>query len=299
MSDIKFSPIENKIKQLGPSDRARRIFHGRGGLYEGLEHICIDQFKNDILVTLFKEEESIDDLMELVSKSFCQENIFLQKRYAKEGVQPWRMRNELSHVAHWEDIQFELDFKENQNIGYFLDIENGRQYLKKNSSGKKILNLFSYTCALSVIALKNGAHEVVNVDMSKGALSKGKRNHVINDIDLTKVRFLGHDVLKSFGKLTKLGPFDGVIIDPPSNQGKSFYLEKDYPKILKRVEAMCAPGAWLMICANSPFLSTEDVKKMVQEHATGLVFVEVFHSGADFEEREKDQGLKGLIYLRA
>lgn len=299
MSDIKFSPIENKIKQQVLSDRAHRIFHGRGGLYEGLEHICIDQFKNDILVTLFKEENSIEDLMVLVSKNFSQENIYLQKRYAKEGVLPWIMRNELSHVAHWEDIQFELDFKENQNIGYFLDIENGRQYLKNNAKGKKILNLFSYTCALSVIALKNGASEVVNVDMSKGALSKGKRNHVINDIDLTKVRFLGHDVLKSFGKLTKLGPFDGVIIDPPSNQGKSFYLEKDYPKILKRVEAMCAPGAWLMICANSPFLSTEDVKKMVQEHATGLVFVEVFHSGDDFEEREKDQGLKGLIYLRA
>lgn len=296
MSLERFSPIEDKIKDNKITKRSYRAFHGRGGLYQGVEHICIDVFKNDVLITLFSEENELEKLQELVAISFPKHNIYTQKRYLKEGVTSYRSLHENGHFAHWEDLIFELDFSENQNVGYFLDIENARCFLQEHSRNKKILNLFSYTCALSVIAMKAGASEVVNVDMSKGALLKGKKNHIINNIEMSKVRFLGHDILKSFGKLTKIGPFDGIIVDPPSNQGKSFSLEKDYPKILRRIEAMCAPGAWVMVCANSPFVKVETLKEMVSQNANTLEFRAVMFSGDDFDEQDKTQGLKVLIY---
>lgn len=71
-----------------------------------------------------------------------------------------------------------------------------------NSAQRKVLNLFAYTCAFSVAALKGGADEVVNMDMSKGALAIGKQNHLLNGLT-AGARFLGHDIFKSWGKLKK------------------------------------------------------------------------------------------------
>ena len=42
--------------------------------------------------------------------------------------------------------------------------------------GLKDANLFAYTCSFSVVALQAGARQVINVDMSDGALAIGKRN---------------------------------------------------------------------------------------------------------------------------
>lgn len=48
----------------------------------------------------------------------------------------------------------------------------GRYWVKENSKDKSVLNLFAYTCAFSVVALNGGATEVINKDMSKGALKQ-------------------------------------------------------------------------------------------------------------------------------
>jgi hypothetical protein len=46
--------------------------------------------------------------------------------------------------------------------------------------GKRVLNLFSFTCAFSVAALAGGAHSVVNIDLSRPALALGRENQNAN-----------------------------------------------------------------------------------------------------------------------
>ena len=74
-----------------------------------------------------------------------------------------------------------LNLQSNQNNGYFPDMKNGREYITKISKDKIVLNLFSYTCAFSIAALKGEARSVSNIDMSKSALTTGRENHHLNN----------------------------------------------------------------------------------------------------------------------
>lgn len=82
-------------------------------------------------------------------------------------------------------LKYSINFN-NKNIGIFPDMKIGREYLKSISKDKNVLNLFSYTCAFSVSALAGEAKQVVNVDMAKGALTTGRINHHLNNLDTKK-----------------------------------------------------------------------------------------------------------------
>ncbi|MCT7000003.1 class I SAM-dependent methyltransferase, partial [Salmonella enterica] len=82
------------------------------------------------------------------------------------------------------------------------------------AKGLRVLNLFAYTCGFSVAAIEGGAEHVVNLDMARGVLSRGRDNHRLNGHDLSRVTFLGHDLFKSWAKVIHSGPYDLVIIDP-------------------------------------------------------------------------------------
>lgn len=64
--------------------------------------------------------------------------------------------------------------------GLFLDMQSVREYLAVSSSGFRVLNLFCFTGSLGVAALAGGAREVVQVDVSKMALTWAKENFELN-----------------------------------------------------------------------------------------------------------------------
>ena len=126
-------------------------------------------------------------------------------------------------------------------------MKNTREYLKNISKDKTILNLFSYTCAFSVVSVSGEASKVINIDMGKNSLSIGRENHHLNNLDTKNVKFLAHNILKSFGKIKSLSPFDIIIIDPPSFQKGSFVATKDYEKIIKRVGDFTKKVHWFLL----------------------------------------------------
>ena len=185
-------------------DEAQRLFHGRGKSLKGLENLNIDYFPPVILLTCY-QEYSLEILKNLEREiiEFFQgkiKTILVQKRYlpmAPTDVLYGDMV--LEHICVEDDLKYAIKFGTNQNIGFFLDMKNGREMLKNFVQGKKVLNLFSYTCAFSVVAEKYGASGVVNIDMSKTALYRGKENHLLNNLKLNNVKFFAHDIFKSFG----------------------------------------------------------------------------------------------------
>ena len=152
-------------------------------------------------------------------------------------------------------LTYRLDLGRNQNNGLFLDMRYGRDWVREHAAGKRVLNLFAYTCGFSVAAIAGGAEFVVNLDMAKAALSRGRDNHHLNNHDLKKVSFLGHELFKSWGKVRKMGPYDLIIIDPPSFQKGSFALTKDYQKILRRLPELLTADGVVLACVNDPTLT--------------------------------------------
>jgi 23S rRNA (cytosine1962-C5)-methyltransferase len=193
-------------------------------------------------------------------------------------------------------MRFDIKIGVNQNIGYFLDMQTVHQWLRGHAKGRHILNLFSYTCAFSVAAIKGGAQRVVNVDMSAGVLKTGQRNHVINALDSRAARFLKLDILKSWGRIRKTGPFDMLIIDPPSNQRGSFVAEQDYGKVFRRIPQLLGVRGEVLACLNAPHLPEDFLVELMAKECPQCQLIERLPVSEDFPESDSNRSLKVMLF---
>jgi 23S rRNA (cytosine1962-C5)-methyltransferase len=159
-----------------------------------------------------------------------------------------------------------------------------------------VLNLFAYTCGFSVAAIAGGAEHVVNLDMAKAALSRGRDNHRLNGHDVSRVSFLGHELFKSWGKVKRAGPYDLIIIDPPSFQRGSFLLDRDYQKVLRRIPELLVPNGQLLACMNDPSLGSDFLIHHTAIEAPGLHFEQRLENPPEFPDSQIEGGLKALVF---
>ena len=278
-----------------------RVFHGRGHTFPGLEFVTVDFFQPVILVTLFAEPPH-NFLTQLINKSrFLFDTkktvLLIQRRYIAGAPSEciWGVLPEHC-VARRGNLQFALHLAQQQNSGFFLDMEPGRAWIEQNARNKRILNLFAYTCAFSVVAVAAGAECVVNVDMSSAALNLGRSNHIRNSLDKSRSEFLAENILKSWSRIKKRGPYDMVVIDPPSYQKGSFIAEKDYAKVIRRLPELMPEGGMVLACLNAPELSDVFLRKLFLENCTSAEFVERLRPHSDFPDIDPEQQLKLLVY---
>jgi len=133
------------------------------------------------------------------------------------------------------------------------------------------------------------------VDMASGALATGRTNHELNGVK-AGARFLAHDIFNSWGKLTREGPYDLVICDPPSFQKGSFVATKDYARLAKRLPALLAPGGAALLCLNTPKPDLAFLRGVVAENAPGLEFVGRVANPAIFKDVSHHRALKVLVW---
>lgn len=278
----------------------KRVLHGRGGTFEGLRFLNVDFFPPALLITLYDEKTDLwkKNLAESLLSHPAIQSLVIQDRSAA----PWK--SELfglplpeEHIVTERGLRYRVSLVRGENPGIFPDMSEGRSLVRSIAQGRKVLNLFSYTCAFSVAAIAGEADSVLNMDMNRNSLNRGRDNHRLNEQDLSKVSFLDHNILKSFGKITRQGPFDLVIVDPPPSQGTSFKLERDYGKILRKSREFLSEGGELIACLNSPRLDFSWFESFISENFGEHELLERLHSGNDFPESDPDRGLK-IIHFR-
>ena len=292
--------------QTAPSE-TRRLFHGRGRCWPGLEQLTVDWLQGVVLVSLFKEPEAepLDALKQLLL-SIAQSpewqasgahTLVLQHRYTLQSDTEWLVGEAIDECTLTEGgLSYRVDLGRKQNNGLFLDMRYGRDWVRANAEGKRVLNLFAYTCGFSVAAIEGGAQHVVNLDMSRAALSRGRDNHRLNGHDMSKVTFLGHDLFKSWGKVKSTGPYDLVIIDPPSFQKGSFLLTKDYQRVVRRLPELLSENGTVLACMNDPALGSGFLIDGVTQDAPSLHFVQRLENPPEFPDADVECGLKALVF---
>ncbi|WP_439865129.1 class I SAM-dependent methyltransferase [Pseudomonas antarctica] len=282
-----------------PPAETRRLFHGRGRCWPGLEQLTVDWLEGVILVSLFKEPEAaqLEDLKQLLQSALSAYTVALQHRYLPQSTTEWLVGDVIDERTITEGgLRYLIDLGKKQNSGLFLDMRYGRNWVREQASGQRVLNLFAYTCGFSVAAIEGGADHVVNLDMARGALSRGRDNHRLNGHDLSKVSFLGHDLFKSWAKVTNSGPYDLVIIDPPSFQKGSFLLTKDYQRVLRRLPDLLTGQGTVLACMNDPAFGEDFLIDGVTREAPGLRFVERLENPPEFTDIDPQSGLKALVF---
>jgi len=295
-----FAQVRARLSELNTAlnSDSRRLFHGRGQSYEGLSYLSIDWFEPAILITLFEHIGSDREaqLVEAVrsSISMC-EAIYIQKRDQPSPRFSLIWGEEItSLVAKRADLKFHLNLQQ-QNVGYFLDIEPARRWLQENSAHKRVLNLFAFTCSFSVVASRFGARAVLNMDLSSPSLSVGRKNYALNQLSTENIFFYANDIFKSWGRIKRYGPYDIVIVDPPSLQKGSFIASQDYAKVIRRLDTFTTSDAKVLLCLNSPEVSYSEFTREIQEHVEGFKIQKCLPANDDFPDAEPERALKMVV----
>jgi 23S rRNA (cytosine1962-C5)-methyltransferase len=297
----------NAIATMPLPQDAQRIFHGRGGLYPGCEQWALDAFPPVWVLTSFQtvSENDLATLHHALSTRWQQLapdqplNWVFQCRHASQ-TETRLMAGSVPepHVVNEDGARYRVHVLKGQNHGLFLDMAEGRRWVRAHVQARarlKVLNLFAYTCAFSVVAMQAGARHVVNVDMSQGAMTIGQQNHQLNGV-MAGASFLVHDIFKTWGKITRGGPYDLIIVDPPSYQKGSFVATQDYAKLMRRLPDLLAPDGYALLCLNAPELGVNFLQEQMQTLAPELVFKERVANPAVFADVSSERALKVLVY---
>ena len=288
-------------EQLTIADnQCRRLLHGRGGFFPDYESVVIDWFSPVVVIRLYADipESTLGQLKTFFTNDARVTGLLIQHRGRGRETRHEVVFGEVPEllIANESSLQYEIRPMQFQNSGLFLDMRNGRDWVRLHSKDKKVLNLFSFTCAFSVASIAGGAHHVVNVDMSKRGLSIGRANHQLNGHDLSKVSFMPYDMLKSWGRIKRPGPYDMIIIDPPSFQPGSFVAENDYRKVLRRLPELALPNAQVLACHNDPAHNQTFVRDLMAQECAQFSFVELLPAQEDFPDLDPEGGVKAMVF---
>jgi 23S rRNA (cytosine1962-C5)-methyltransferase len=216
-----------------------------------------------------------------------------------------RQKPDFSWEAQESTLTYNIRSAHGNSPGLFLDQRQQREWVKVNSHGLRVLNLFSYTGGFSINALAGGAGEVVSVDTSKSAHDWARVNCEKNSLDPTQMHFYKDDVRKTLTKFAKKGrKFDIVVCDPPSfsrGKGEPFALKRDLDALVKSCLDILSEKGHLLFSTNleaisSAFLAST-IKTSLAERKTSYFTLRTFDPTFDFALKKKAELKSYLVSL--
>jgi 23S rRNA G2069 N7-methylase RlmK/C1962 C5-methylase RlmI len=168
-----------------------------------------------------------------------------------------------SFLVREHDLHFSVQLNDRQHVGLFLDQRDSRSRIARIARGKRMANLFAFTCSFSIYALAARAEVVFSVDLAAGCLRQGQENVDINQLAPSgNAKFIREDTRKWLARQLrkkqnnpgKFIPFDVVICDPPvfaaASKGKSFHVEKEWPGLARDVHEILASDGMALFANN-------------------------------------------------
>ncbi|MDR0453095.1 MAG: class I SAM-dependent methyltransferase [Treponema sp.] len=172
-------------------------------------------------------------------------------------------------------LNFRVNLSDYLDTGLFPDRRLLRAEIRKEAGGKRVLNLFAYTCAFSVYAAAGGAESVDSVDLSRAYLDWGRLNFELNGFkgegadprdlgagaaaraSLPSFRFVRADALRFLPEAKKAAlRWDIIVLDPPtfSNSKKMqgfLDIKRDYCGLVRECLGLLAPKGKLFFSVNA------------------------------------------------
>lgn len=157
-------------------------------------------------------------------------------------------------------VKYQVDVKDGQKTGFFLDQKYNRQSIQKLCKGAKVLDCFTHTGSFALNAGIAGADSVLGVDASQLGVDQANENAKLNGLE-DRVKFVCADVFDLLPKLEAEGEkFDVVILDPPAftkSRNSIKNAVKGYREINLRGMKLVKDGGYLATCSCSHFMSYE------------------------------------------
>jgi 23S rRNA (cytosine1962-C5)-methyltransferase len=157
-------------------------------------------------------------------------------------------------TAHEFGVKFKINLTDYLDTGLFLDHRESRKWVASRASGKRVLNLFAYTCSFSVHAALQGAVFTKSVDLSNTYTSLGRDNFLLNGISLKNHPIVRADCLKFLNEERE--KYDLIVIDPPTisrskKMDQLFDIQIDYISLVLKALKLLSKGGVIFFSTNS------------------------------------------------
>ncbi|MBL9078310.1 MAG: class I SAM-dependent methyltransferase [Planctomycetes bacterium] len=269
-----------------------RLLHG---VAEGAPGVTVDRYGPLLLVQTFRAPlpgTAIDALGELVRATVAAD---LLVAHHHRGAVPepgfaWHQPTDAAlqeHVCTEAGMRFLVRARHRgQDPWLFLDLRAGRRVARELAPGRRVLNLFAYTCGVGVAAAVAGASRVLNVDFAASALEVGQRNAAANGIDPARCTTLLSDCIPILRQLAgqpvqrrgkhlpyvriEPQPFDLVVLDPPRfAQGRFGTVDvvHDYASLWKPCLRTLADGGSVLATNHVPDVDEADWHRALRRAA--------------------------------
>lgn len=160
-------------------------------------------------------------------------------------------------------LKFKIDWTSGQKTGFFIDQRENRKLLEMYSSGRDVLNMFGYTGAFSVYAMKN-AKTVHTVDSSESAVKLADENIKINFGDDQRHQSFKVDAFEYLNDIKN--KYDLIILDPPAFAKHHNVLSnalQGYKRLNIRAIEQVRPGGIIFTFSCSQVVTRENFRKSV------------------------------------
>ena len=248
-----------------------RVIFGEADFLPGL---VVDKFSDVLVVQSLAlgidrlKETILDALKEVLAEDGIRIRGVYERSDAKvrrqEGMELTKgfIGEEFPTLVQIEEngVKYEVDIRDGQKTGFFLDQKYNRLAIQKLCKGAKVLDCFTHTGSFALNAGIAGAQSVLGVDASETAVLQARRNASLNGLDGT-VKFLCEDVFELLPELEEKGEkFDVVVLDPPAfTKSRSSVKNaiKGYREINLRAMRLVKDGGFLATCSCSHFMTYE------------------------------------------
>ena len=279
--DLAFEKRTNQ-KELKERENLYLVF----GEADHMPGLFILRFKDRILIQAYtsfwgRYKSTIQTTIQEVFSEILDENIWFQMRGETKELQklPTNLldpqRRDEFHLSEF-GIQYLIRLGSSYDHGLYTDMSSIRQSLKNLiRPSSTVLNLYSYTGAFSLWAMKLGAGDVVSVDLSPKYIEWLQQNIALNpELDHTLHHSMVSSVDDALIELKKSQKtFDVIICDPPSSSSdgeKRTSAIKAYRDLLQKMDSILNQKGKLVIFLNTHQVSQEKFDRAIKDYLTEL-----------------------------
>jgi 23S rRNA (cytosine1962-C5)-methyltransferase len=291
----------HRREKLSSITNAMRLVNGAG---EDLDGLLIDRYNKHLHIQVLKDHwhKQMGEICHLLASSMPVDYLIVKYRRGLDIKAEVLIGAEPRTIVEEHGVKFEVHLKDGLNCGLFLDMRRNRWMVAQASKYVKVLNCFSYTCSFGVHARVGGACEVINTDISRKILERGKNNYQLNALSTAAGEFIKADSVSFLQRAFKKGNyFDVIVLDPPSfarHEGKVFQVKRDLPKLIGLAVAVLNPAGSLLVTTNYSGISGADLERMLAGGLNGRRVAHIQRVGQDEDFRGsnsfKESFLAGL-----
>lgn len=243
------------------------------------------------------------ELVRVAGEAFAvpRERIALKTRYKAKGGSKYGRLAQRGEFLWVEEggLRFRVNLFDYLDTGLFLDHRPWRAQVRVLAHGRRFLNLFCYTGAMSVCAAAGGAAATTSVDLSLTYLEWASRNFSLNALGGPRHELVQADALAWLRHAR--GEYDLIYVDPPSfsnsKRADDFDVQRDHAELLRLCARCLAPDGLILFSNNLRRFRLDDaLREWFEVKPTSVTsipfdFARDGHVHNSYELRHRGRGL--------